>query len=86
MRELDAQGAPFEKRLQVLGAFGELAEDWREPMARAVSASMKDAQQRVNRLRAELMSVKPDRGYADFDQQELLARSGRYPALNYLNR
>ena len=55
-------------------------------MARAVSASMKDAQQRVNRLRAELMSVKPDRGYADFDQQELLARSGRYPALNYLNR
>ena len=55
-------------------------------MASAVGAAMKDAQQRVNRLRDALMSVKPDRGYADFDQQELLARSGRYPALDYLNR
>ena len=55
-------------------------------LASAVGTAMKDAQQRVNRLRAALMSVKPDRGYADFDQQELIARSGRYPALNYLNR
>lgn len=38
VRELDALDAPFEKRLQVLSAFGELAEEWREPMARAIAA------------------------------------------------
>ena len=38
VRVLDARDAPFDKRLQVLSAFGELAEDWRAPMARAVAA------------------------------------------------
>lgn len=38
VRELDALDAPFEKRIQVLSAFGELAEEWRAPMARAVAA------------------------------------------------
>lgn len=36
VRVLDALDAPFEQRLQVLSAFGELAQDWREPMQRAV--------------------------------------------------
>ena len=38
VRELDALDAPFDKRLQVLSAFGELAEDWRAPMTRAIAA------------------------------------------------
>lgn len=38
VRVLDARDAPFDKRLQVLSAFGELAEAWREPMTRAVAA------------------------------------------------
>jgi predicted GTPase len=38
VRVLDALDAPLEKRLQVLSAFGELAEEWREPMATAITA------------------------------------------------
>lgn len=55
-------------------------------MASAVGSAMQDAQRRVDSMRQRLMSVKPDSGYADFDREELLARSGRYPALNYMNR
>ena len=36
VRVLDALEAPFEHRLQVLSAFGELSQAWREPMSRAV--------------------------------------------------
>ena len=36
VRVLDALDAPFEQRLQVLSAFGELSQHWREPMSRAV--------------------------------------------------
>ena len=38
VRVLDARDAPFDKRLQVLSAFGELSENWREPMASAIAA------------------------------------------------
>ncbi|MDH3748843.1 MAG: hypothetical protein OER97_11610, partial [Gammaproteobacteria bacterium] len=55
-------------------------------MANAVGSAMQDARARVNRLRQHLYSVRPDKGYSDFDQQAALARSGRYPVLNYPER
>jgi hypothetical protein len=38
VRVLDALTAPFEKRLQILRAFGELKEEWRTPLGQAVAA------------------------------------------------
>ena len=38
VRVVDALAASFERRLQLLAAFGELDERWREPLARAVTA------------------------------------------------
>lgn len=38
VRVVDARAAGFERRLQLLAAFGELDEDWREPLARAQAA------------------------------------------------
>lgn len=55
-------------------------------MASAIGSEMQVAQHSVNRLRKQLFSAKPEPGYADFDRQELLARSGRYQAINYMNR
>jgi len=55
-------------------------------MAKAVGSAMQDAQKRVNRLRQHLFTVRPDKGFSDFDQQAALARSGRYPVLNYPER
>lgn len=55
-------------------------------MADAIKASMQDARQRVEGLRQQLYSVKPEAGHSDFDQQAALARSGRYPVINYMNR
>ena len=36
VRVLDTLDAPFEQRLQVLSAFGELSQQWREPLSRAI--------------------------------------------------
>ena len=55
-------------------------------MADAVKNSMQDARRRVERLRKHLNSIKPDSGHSDFDQQAALARSCRYPVINYMNR
>ncbi len=55
-------------------------------MADAISTSMQNARQRVEQLRKQLYTVKPEAGHSDFDQQAALARSGRYPVINYMNR
>lgn len=55
-------------------------------MADAIKASMQDSRQRVDRLRRQLYSVEPETGFSNFDQQAALARSGRYPVINYMNR
>lgn len=55
-------------------------------MATAVSGAMQDASKRVNRLRQRLYAAQSEKGFSDFDQQAALARSGRYPVLNYPSR
>lgn len=55
-------------------------------LAEAIGPSLRDARQRVERLRKQLYAAEPEAGYADFDHQAALARSGRYPAINYMNR
>ncbi len=55
-------------------------------MADAIKTSMQEANRRVRRVRRQIYSVKPENGHSDFDQQAALARSGRYPVINYMNR
>jgi len=55
-------------------------------VADAVRGSMGEVASRAKRIRKMLREVRPDNRYSDFDRQAQIARSGRYPALNYLNR
>jgi hypothetical protein len=48
VRMLDALDAPFEQRLQVLSAFGELSQHWREPMSRAVNVLRRTREQALH--------------------------------------
>ncbi|MGH8224290.1 MAG: hypothetical protein ACREQZ_15080 [Woeseiaceae bacterium] len=52
--------------------------------ADAVKLLMMHARQTAMRVRRRLSSERPDNHYADFDRQVQLARSGRYPILNYM--
>jgi hypothetical protein len=52
--------------------------------AGAVSHMLASARQGAERVRQRLGSVRPDNRAADFERQAALARSGRYPVLNYL--
>lgn len=53
--------------------------------ANAANPLMLSARQGAARMRQRMGSVRPDRRAADFDRQAALARSGRYPVLNYMN-
>lgn len=55
-------------------------------LADAMRTSMKDARDRVNRLQRRIATEKPISGHASFDDEALLAESGRHRAINYLNR
>ncbi|HVH19652.1 MAG TPA: GTPase/DUF3482 domain-containing protein [Myxococcota bacterium] len=58
VRVFDALTAPFEKRLELLQAFGALRESWRAPLEEAVRALTQEREQvraRVARLIAELL-------------------------------
>ncbi len=55
-------------------------------LADAMRTSMKDARGRVNRLRRRIETENPISGYAGFDNEALIAESGRHRAINYLNR
>jgi hypothetical protein len=50
----------------------------------AVKQTMQEARKRADALRQRLNSVKPDRRYSNFEREALLAKSGRYPILNYM--
>ncbi len=82
VRELDARDAPFDKRLQVLSAFGELAEAWREPLARAVAAlraarahARREAAHAMAALVADALDLKVERRVAA-DADPRAARPG----------
>ena len=45
---------------------------------------MQDTRDQLKRMRQRIESESPATGCASFDRQELLARSGRYPVLNYM--
>jgi hypothetical protein len=49
-----------------------------------VRSGMGDALELLQRLRRRIESVPPKSGCGSFDRQELIARSGRYPVLNYM--
>lgn len=53
-------------------------------VADAIKAEMRNARNRAEHARNRLVVAKPDNLHADFDRQAQLARSGRYPILNYL--
>ncbi len=49
-----------------------------------VRSMMGDAREQLQQMRRRIDSERPDSGCASFDRQEALARSGRYPVLNYM--
>jgi len=49
-----------------------------------VRSMMGDAREQLQQMRRHIESERPDSGCASFDRQEALARSGRYPVLNYM--
>lgn len=49
-----------------------------------VRSGMGDALEQLQRLRRRIESVPPERACGSFDRQEAIARSGRYPVLNYM--
>lgn len=53
--------------------------------AALVLETMRDSERLLLRLRRYIETQEPAGMGGNFDQQELIARSGRYPVLNYLN-
>lgn len=64
-----------------LYCFVECSED--SYMSDVVRPALQDASQRAKRIRSRLITVKPEHDTSSFDRQAALARSGRYPVLNY---
>jgi len=52
--------------------------------ADAIKPLMSEAREQMATVRQHINSEQPDNRHADFDQQALLARSGRYPILDYM--
>ena len=50
-----------------------------------VRQTLSDLERQLLRLRRAIETHEPSGSAGNFDQKELLARSGRYPVLNYLN-
>ena len=53
-------------------------------MAEATKMEMLNMKRRAVQMIKCLHSESPDSGYSSFDRQALLARSGRYPVLDYM--
>ena len=49
-----------------------------------VRSQMADANEQLRRVRRRIETEPPESSVASFDRQEALARSGRYPVLNYM--
>ena len=52
--------------------------------ADATKSVMSEAREQMAIVRQHINSEQPDKRHADFDRQALLARSGRYPILDYM--
>lgn len=52
--------------------------------ADATKLLMTRARRQTEKLRSQIQRIRPDNRAADFDRQAALARSGRYPILNYM--
>jgi hypothetical protein len=52
--------------------------------AEATKHLMTDARQQTERVRRRINTVRPDGRASDFERQAVLARSGRYPMLDYM--
>ena len=52
--------------------------------ADAAKLLMLDARKQTKILRERIGAERPDKRFSDFDRQSLLARSGRYPILDYM--
>ncbi len=52
--------------------------------AEAARPLITEDREQLARIRQRIKSERPDNVHADFDRQELLARSGRYPILDYM--
>jgi hypothetical protein len=50
-----------------------------------VNSALRDSQGRLLRLRRRMETELPRQSHGSFEEQELLARSGRYEIQNYLN-
>ena len=57
VREFDAVHADFDKRTELLRAFGELRDSWRAPLERAVAALTAERTQRARRAAAEIAAL-----------------------------
>ena len=53
-------------------------------MTDAISTEMLGLKRRAMQAIKQIHSESPDRGPSSFDRQDLLARSGRYPILDYM--
>jgi hypothetical protein len=53
--------------------------------AEATKHLMADARRHAERLRRRVSTERPDNRAADFERQAILARSGRYPILDYMD-
>ena len=83
IRLIDDYEALYTKYFDLYG-FIVLAEDaaWSE----ALKPMMNELRQQTVRLRKRILSEEPGKNLANFDRQALLARSGRYPVLDYMIR
>ncbi len=64
--------------------YGHVVRSQGDGWADAAKPLMSEAREEMATVRQHINSVQPDNRHADFDQQALLARSGRYPILDYM--
>ncbi len=64
--------------------YGQIVRSQGDGWADAAKPLMSEAREQMATVRQHINSEQPDNHHADFDGQVLLARSGRYPILDYM--
>lgn len=64
--------------------YGEVLRSDDADLANAARPLIKDAGEKIAAIRQRINTERPDSHYSNFDQQALLARSGRYPITEYM--
>lgn len=64
--------------------YGQVVRSQDSALAEAATPFMTEIRDKLAGVRQRLRSERPDNSHADFDQQALLARSGRHPILEYM--